>query len=155
MTVNLCVRARMTKNDQEIMFTENNFVVQHSTGGKFSSVTMNVDRKANIEVREDLEDSVKVTAYQCDSSHNKITSPAPIAQGKALLRICVKGVEAKYSCAGIPTATLKQCCKVCKFVCLSQNRPPAHTHFRAAHRWIFFALIVHSWYAHSTLIVCL
>jgi hypothetical protein len=107
-TVKVCVRARMTKGDLEIMFTENNFVVKHSTGGKFSSVTMKVDRKANIEVREDLEDSVKVTAYQCDSSHKKITSPAPIAQGKALLRICVKGVEAKYSCAGIPTATLKQ-----------------------------------------------
>ena len=66
-TVELCVRARMSKSGREIMFTENNFLVKHSIGGNFK-INMKVDRKANDEVEETLQEKVDVTAYRCDDS---------------------------------------------------------------------------------------
>lgn len=104
-TIKLCVRARMTEDGQDILFTENNFVMKYSNGG--FSVNMNVDRKKNaVVVDEDLGAVFKVTAYQCNDNYQKIT--AAILPDKSVLRICVQGESNKFVCDNIATATLKQ-----------------------------------------------
>jgi hypothetical protein len=105
-TIELCVRARMTEDGQEILFTENNLVVKYSIGA--FSASMTVQRKANVAVERDLGKLFAVTAYQCDSKYQKITSLSPILQDNPFLHICVAGESTKVVCDNIATATLKQ-----------------------------------------------
>ena len=105
-TIELCVRARITESKQDILFTENNFVVKYSNGG--FPVNIKADRKKNAVVTQDLGKLFPVTAYRCDDKYKNITSPAAILPDKPVLRICVQGESKKFVCDNIATATLKQ-----------------------------------------------